>query len=94
MEKRVIIAVVLSFVVLYVYQAMFAPPPPAQRPRAAQTELAAGLAATGAAQSVAPSGQPSPAARRAPRQPPPAPAAAAVVPAAAIEVAAPKRATS
>ena len=90
MEKRVIVAVVLSFVVLYVYQAMFAPPPPAPRPKAAQTELAAGAAAAGAGQSVAPSGQPS-----LPSGQPSSPgsygsadSAAAVVPAAAIEVAA------
>jgi len=58
MEKRVIIAVVLSFVVLYVYQAMFAPPPPAQKPRAAQTELTKGSAAPGAGQSAKPGGAP------------------------------------
>jgi len=57
MEKRVIIAVVLSFVVLYVYQAMFAPPP-AQKPKAAQTEVAKGAAAPGAGQSAAPAGAP------------------------------------
>ena len=42
MEKRVLIAVVLSFLVLYVYQAMFAPKPVPQ-PKAAQTELRRGL---------------------------------------------------
>jgi len=56
MEKRVIIAVVLSFVVLYVYQSMFAPPPPTQKPKAAQTEVAKGSAAPGAGQSAAPAG--------------------------------------
>jgi YidC/Oxa1 family membrane protein insertase len=34
MEKRVLLAVVLSFVVLFGYQAMFPPPEPAQRPAA------------------------------------------------------------
>ena len=56
MEKRVIIAVVLSFVVLYAYQAMFAPPPP--RPKAVQTEAAKGAAAPAAGQSAAPAGAP------------------------------------
>jgi len=84
MEKRVIIAVVLSFVVLYVYQAMFAPPPPAERPRAAQTELAAGSAAPGAAQSSLPSGQPSSSGSYGSAG---AAAAVAPAPAAAIEVA-------
>ena len=54
MEKRVIIAVVLSFVVLYAYQAMFAPKE-VPRPKAAQTELARGSAAPGAAQPSPPS---------------------------------------
>ena len=58
MEKRVIIAVVLSFVVLYAYQAMFAPKQ-VPRPKAAQTELARGSAAPGSAQPPLPSGQPS-----------------------------------
>ena len=57
MEKRVIIAVVLSFVVLYAYQAMFAPKQ-VPRPKAAQTELARGSAAPGSAQSVTPAGSP------------------------------------
>jgi len=56
MEKRVIIAVVLSFVVLYAYQAMFAPPPP--KPKAVQTEAAKGAAAPAAGQSAAPAGAP------------------------------------
>jgi YidC/Oxa1 family membrane protein insertase len=55
MEKRVIIAVVLSFVVLYAYQAMFAPKP-VPRPKAAQTEMAKGAAAPAAGQSAAPAG--------------------------------------
>jgi YidC/Oxa1 family membrane protein insertase len=52
MEKRVIIAVVLSFLVLYAYQAMFAPPPP--KPRAVQSEAAKGAAAPAAGQAAAP----------------------------------------
>jgi YidC/Oxa1 family membrane protein insertase len=56
MEKRVIIAVVLSFVVLYVYQAMFAPPPP--KPKVVQTEAAKGSAAPAAGQAAAPAGAP------------------------------------
>jgi YidC/Oxa1 family membrane protein insertase len=58
MEKNVIIAVILSFLVLYVYQAMFAPKP-VPKPQAVQTELARGSAAPGAGQSAAPgAGQP------------------------------------
>jgi YidC/Oxa1 family membrane protein insertase len=57
MEKRVIIAVVLSFVVLYAYQAMFVPQP-APKPKAAQGELAKGSAAAGAGQSATPAGSP------------------------------------
>jgi len=53
MEKRVIIAVLLSFVVLYVYQAMFAPKP-VQRPKPAPAAQAAGSAAPAAGQSAAP----------------------------------------
>jgi YidC/Oxa1 family membrane protein insertase len=55
MEKRVIIAVVLSFLVLYAYQAMFAPKP-VPKPKALQTELAQGSAAPGAGQSASPAG--------------------------------------
>ena len=33
MEKRVLLAVVLSFIVLYGYQAMFPPPDPRLKPR-------------------------------------------------------------
>ncbi|MGE5198057.1 MAG: membrane protein insertase YidC, partial [Rhodospirillaceae bacterium] len=80
MEKRVIIAVVLSFLVLYAYQAMFAPPPP--KPKAAQTELAKGSAAPGAGQSAQPDASPGGAAAQAGGSPTVAPA-----PAAAIEVA-------
>ncbi|MEW5981270.1 MAG: membrane protein insertase YidC [Acidobacteriota bacterium] len=48
MEKRVLIAVVLSFLVLYLYQSFLAPPPPkpqpapAQRPEAGDTSRVAG----------------------------------------------------
>ncbi|MCX6551014.1 MAG: membrane protein insertase YidC [Acidobacteria bacterium] len=52
MEKRVLIAVVLSFLVLYLYQSMFAPKP-AQRPKAVQTELAKGSAAPAPGQPAA-----------------------------------------
>jgi len=55
MEKRVIIAVVLSFLVLYAYQAMFAPKP-VPKPKAVQTELARGSAAPGPGLSAAPAG--------------------------------------
>jgi YidC/Oxa1 family membrane protein insertase len=55
MEKRVIIAVVLSFLVLYAYQAMFAPKP-VPKPRAVETELARGSAAPGPGLSAAPGG--------------------------------------
>ena len=82
MEKRVIIAVVLSFLVLYAYQALFAPPPP--KPKATQTEAARGTAAPAAGQSAAPASAPAgaPAAGGAPG------VAAAPPAAAAIEVAA------
>jgi YidC/Oxa1 family membrane protein insertase len=76
MEKRVILAVVLSFVVLYVYQAMFAPPPP--KPKAAQTELARGAAAPAGS----PGGAATPALAAAAGSP-----AADAAPAAAVEVA-------
>ena len=85
MEKRVIIAVVLSFVVLYAYQAMFAPKP-VPRQKAAQTEMAKGAAAPAAGQSAAPAGGQGGAAGTAPA----AAASPATAPAqqAAIEVAA------
>ena len=82
MEKRVIVAVVLSFVVLYAYQAMFAPKP-VPRPKAAQTELARGSAAPGAGQSAAPAGRLGASAAATAEASPAAPP----VPAAAIEVA-------
>ena len=83
MEKRVIIAVVLSFVVLYAYQAMFVPRPPAPKPKAAQGELAKGSAAPGAGQSATPAGGLGGAAAATAEVSP----AAAPQPAAAIEVA-------
>jgi YidC/Oxa1 family membrane protein insertase len=52
MEKRVLVAVVLSFLVLYIYQAFLAPPPPKPRPKpavAAQAQGAAGAQADGQA---------------------------------------------
>ena len=45
MEKRVLIAVVLSFLVLYAYQTLFMPKPPA---RTAQSQTATGTGANGA----------------------------------------------
>ncbi len=58
MEKNVIIAVILSFLVLYLYQAMFVPKT-VPKPKAVQTELARGSAAPGAGQSAMPgAGQP------------------------------------
>ena len=53
MEKRVLIAVVLSFIVLYGYQALFPPPKPQQRPSAGSTST------PGAPQAGSPSAQPS-----------------------------------
>ena len=53
MEKRVLIAVVLSFLVLYAYQAMFVPKQ-VPKPRAVQTEQVKGSAASGAGQSATP----------------------------------------
>lgn len=37
-EKRVLLAIVLSIIVLYIYQAYFAPPPPQRVPESAQPE--------------------------------------------------------
>jgi YidC/Oxa1 family membrane protein insertase len=49
MEKRVIIAVVLSFLVLYAYQSLFMPKPVAKPPaRASQSQTATGAGANGA----------------------------------------------
>jgi YidC/Oxa1 family membrane protein insertase len=50
MEKRVLVAVVLSFLVLYLYQAFLAPPPPKTRPKpAAAAQQAQGTTPTAAA---------------------------------------------
>ena len=69
MERRVLVAVFLSFLVLYAYQAMFAPPPPVPPQQTANT------AASGPSAVTPPSAAPTPA-----QPPPPAvPLAAAVV---------------
>src|SRR6478609_1118440 len=47
MERRVLLAVVLSMAVLYAYQAFFAPPPPDPK-KAAQQQSAASPASGGA----------------------------------------------
>jgi YidC/Oxa1 family membrane protein insertase len=74
MERRVLIAVFLSFLVLYVYQAMFAPaPPPASQTSAAPTPATPAPATT-----PAPAAREPAAATPAPA-PAPAPAAAAIV---------------
>jgi YidC/Oxa1 family membrane protein insertase len=93
MEKRVILAVVLSFVVLYVYQAMFAPKP-VPRPKAAQTEMAKGAVAPAAGQSSTP-GTAAQRVTGAPAGAAGAPAAAApVTPAAGADAAASQAATA
>jgi YidC/Oxa1 family membrane protein insertase len=51
MERRVLLAIVLSFVILYAYQAFFVPPPPT---RQAAPAAATGPAATGSATAEAP----------------------------------------
>src|SRR5829696_1030514 len=71
MEKRVLLAVVLSFVVLYGYQAMFPPPKPAPPATQVQPDAAA---AKPPAEGAAASPQPVEAATL-----PPSPSAAAVV---------------
>ena len=59
MEKRVLIAVLLSFVVLYAYQAMFPPPPDAaQKPPQASKTATAPNASAPAPANPAPSVQP------------------------------------
>ncbi|MBI3048878.1 MAG: membrane protein insertase YidC [Acidobacteria bacterium] len=62
MERRILIAVILSFLVLYAYQTLFVPPPPASR-----TEAPPPGASTPATEPAAPSPPPAPA--------PPAPSA-------------------
>src|SRR5687767_3867392 len=56
MEKRVLLAIVLSFVVLYGYQAMFPPPEPAKPAPAAQTPAAPQGVTTGGAAAAAATG--------------------------------------
>jgi YidC/Oxa1 family membrane protein insertase len=64
MERRVFIAIVLSFLVLYMYQAYFAPPPPAPAKPAASTasQTQASTAASGTDASPATSQAPAAAA--------------------------------
>ena len=73
MEKRVLLAVALSFVVLYGYQAMFPPPKPAPAARPRATAGAGAPAAGRAAGSTAAGsrGARAPAAGRAARRPTP-----------------------
>ena len=63
MERRVFIAIVLSFLVLYMYQAYFAPPPPVPAKPAASTasQTQASASAPGAGASAAASPVPAPA---------------------------------
>ncbi len=67
MERRVFIAVILSFVVLYGYQALFPPPEPPVTPKPAPQPLAAAAApdavAPGAAAATPPASEPAPAAQ-------------------------------
>ena len=63
MEKRVLLAVVLSFVVLYGYQALFPPPKPPQRtdaPAASPSAPTAQPSSTPAAPAITPPPQPAP----------------------------------
>ena len=68
MERRVFIAIGLSFLVLYMYQAYFAPPPPPVKPAASTTQQT---------QAPAAAGNKSAATTPEPAAPPPAPAAPA-----------------
>src|ERR1700741_2623915 len=55
MERRVLIAVFLSFVVLYAYQAIFVPPPPPSKsPSSPQSSQAPGTPAAQPADSAPP----------------------------------------
>ena len=74
MEKRVLLAVVLSFLVLYGYQALFPPPKPADTPATAtspqSSPVAPGATSTpGAAEQPAPQSAPAPIAERTPSAP-------------------------
>jgi YidC/Oxa1 family membrane protein insertase len=67
MERRVLLAIVLAFVVLYAWQALFVPPPPANPPTESNQSAASGTAAPAAPASgppgaVAPAGDTPPAA--------------------------------
>ena len=78
MEKRVLIAVVLSFIVLYAYQVMFPPPKPANNPAAgAQTAPGSAGKATTSTVPASNTGTPTP-------QPEAAPAPAVESPAALV----------
>src|SRR5262245_24118484 len=59
MERRVLVAVFLSFLVLYAYQAFFVPPPPASDKAAQQTAPSQAAKQSAAAQSPAPAATPS-----------------------------------
>jgi YidC/Oxa1 family membrane protein insertase len=67
MERRVFIAVILSFVVLYGYQALFPPPEPPvpskPAPQAAATAAAPDAVAPGASTATPPASEPAPAAQ-------------------------------
>ena len=69
MEKRVLIAVLLSFLVLYAYQAMFPPPEPGQKPPQASKTATAPNASAPAPANPTPSVQGSPATPAAPSAP-------------------------
>lgn len=72
MERRVLIAVVLSFLVLYAYQALLVPPPPPSREQTPQTSALPPAAAPPTTTPTAPAETPAPVA-------PPSPAPAAVI---------------
>src|SRR4051812_45918985 len=62
MEKRVLLAIVLSFVVLYGFQAMFPPPKPQPKPAAAQPAAPPAAASSEVNRPVAAEAPPLPAA--------------------------------
>ena len=78
MEKRVLLAILLSFVVLYGYQAMFPPPEP-QKTSASQPPAPGGSAAPSPAPTTAAPTATPPAPERAPVEAPAGPPAAAPV---------------
>src|SRR6476646_10198760 len=73
MERRVFIAIVLSFLVLYFYQAYFAPPPPAAPKPAASTSAPAAPAQASSTSSTGtpppPTGESTPAVSNGSREP-------------------------